>query len=101
MKTGIFRLREAHWFDIDQFTRDMSEKTFLKQIEDDYNRSLFDEHVTGTPTFYINEMRYTGATSVEGLLVPIKQADKDGRIVLPRKIGLRGMLGWLHRSINT
>src|SRR6266481_2364970 len=48
--------------DVDRFARDMSENAFLKQIEDDYNQSLFDEHVTGTPTFYINEVLYPGAT---------------------------------------
>ena len=32
----------------------MTENTFLPQIEAAYQRALFDEHVTGTPTFYIN-----------------------------------------------
>lgn len=84
--------------DLDRFTRDMSENTFLKQIETDYNRSLFDEHVTGTPTFYINEEQYTGATDFEDLLVAIKQADTEGRIQLPEKTGLRGILKRLHRD---
>lgn len=84
--------------DVDRFARDMSEHTFLKQIEADYNRSLFDEHVTGTPTFYINEGSYTGATDLESLLVAIKQADIEGRIQLPeRPAGIRGLLGKLHR----
>ena len=86
--------------DVDRFARDMAENTFLKQIEADYNRSLFDEHVTGTPTFYINEVRYTGATNVESLLLAIKQADTQGRIVLPEKTGLRGVLRRLHRGAN-
>ena len=86
--------------DVDKFARDMSENTFLKQIEADYNRSLFDEHVTGTPTFYINEMRYTGATEVESLLLAIKHADTEGRIVLPEKFGLRGVLERFHRGRN-
>jgi len=84
--------------DVDRFARDMSENTFLKQIEADYNRSLFDEHVTGTPTLYINEVRYTGAIDVESLLLAIKQADTEGRIVLPEKTGLRGVLRRLHRA---
>jgi protein-disulfide isomerase len=67
--------------DVDRFARDMSENTFLKQIEADYNRSLFDEHVTGTPTFYINEVRYNGSTNVESLLLAVKQADTEERIV--------------------
>ena len=84
--------------DVDRFARDMAENTFLKQIEADYNRSLFDEHVTGTPTFYINEVRYTGATNVESLLLAIKQADTQGLIVLPEKTGLRGVLRRLYRG---
>jgi formate-nitrite transporter family protein len=86
--------------DVDRFARDMSENTFLKQIEADYNRSVFDEHVTGTPTFYINDVRYTGASEVESLLTAITEADTEGRIVLPEKTGLRGVLGRLHVGRN-
>lgn len=87
--------------DVDRFERDMSENTFLKQVEADYNRSLFDEHVTGTPTFYINEGLYTGATDVESLLVAIKEADTEGRIRLTeRPGGLRGLLGKLRHRAN-
>ena len=85
---------------VDRFARDMSENAFLKQIEADYNLSVFDEHVTGTPTFYINDVRYTGATEVESLLIAIKHADTEGRIVLPEKTGLRGVLGRLHGGRN-
>ena len=84
--------------DVDRFDRDMSENTFLKQIEADYNQSLFDEHVTGTPTFYINEVRYTGATNLESLVDAIVQADIEGRIRLPEKPGgIRGVLSRVHR----
>lgn len=84
--------------DVERFSRDLSENTFLKQIEADYNRSLFDEHVTGTPTFYINEVLYTGATDAESLLDAIVDADPKGRIRLPEKPGgIRGVLGRLHR----
>lgn len=56
----------------------MSENTLRKEIEADYNRSLFDEHVTGTPTFYINEERYTGRpTSRACWLRSSKQTLKD------------------------
>ena len=92
--------RRIH-LDVERFARDLSANTFLKQIEADYNQSLFDEHVTGTPTFYINEGRYSGATDIESLLVAIKQADTEGRIQLPQKPGaLRGFLGKLHRRDN-
>jgi Protein-disulfide isomerase len=87
--------------DLDRFTHDMTANTFLKQIEANYERSLFDEHVTGTPTIYLNEIRYTGAMDLESLLLAIKQADKEGRIKWPEKAGgLRNVLGWLRRGVN-
>lgn len=62
-------------------------------------QGLFDEHVTGTPTFDINEVRYTGATDVEGLLRAIKQADSGCRMQLPeRASGMRGVLQRLRRG---
>lgn len=80
--------------DLERFTRDMAENAFLKRIEADYERSLNDEHVTGTPTIYINEVRYNGTTDVAGLLAAIKQADPDGRIKLPERArGVGGLLG--------
>jgi len=92
--------RRIH-LDVERFARDLSASTFLKQIEADYNLSLFDEHVTGTPTFYINEGRYTGATDLENLLVAIKQADTEGHIRLPQSPGaIRGFLDKLHRPGN-
>lgn len=87
--------------DGESFAHEMSANAFLKLIEADYNRSLFDEHVTGTPTFYINKVRYTGVASVESLLVAIKQADTEGRINLPERAGgIRGVLGRLRRGAN-
>jgi protein-disulfide isomerase len=85
--------------DSERFTRDMAENTFLKQLTADYQRSLFDEHVTGTPTLYINEVRYTGAADVESLLGAIKQADTEGRIRLPESAGrTRSLLNRLRRG---
>src|SRR5207245_11325664 len=86
--------------DVEGFTRDVAENTFLHQIEAEYQRALFDEHVTGTPTIYINEIRYTGATDLEGLLEAIKQADTEDRIRLPERHGLRSALGRLRRGAN-
>src|SRR6185503_19265181 len=87
--------------DLERFTHDLTANTFLKQIEANYERSLFDEHVTGTPTIYLNEIRYTGAMDLESLLLAIKQADKEGRIKWPEKAGgLRNVLGWLRRGVN-
>lgn len=87
--------------DVERFTRDLAENAFLKQIEADYQRSLFDEHVTGTPTIYINEIRYTGVTDLEGIFDAFKQGDKEGRIRWPdRAHGLRSVLGRLRRGAS-
>ena len=93
----LLRYARRIGLDGERFSRDMSENTFLKQIEIDYNRSLFDEHVTGTPTFYINEVAYTGAQDIESLMSAIKEADIEGRIVLPEKPGLHSVLARFHR----
>jgi protein-disulfide isomerase len=76
--------------DAGRFERDMAENTFLQQIQADYQRAIFDEHVTGTPTLYINEVRYNGGIDLESLLAAIKEADTQGRLRLPSK-GLRGI----------
>src|SRR6266542_6510218 len=85
----------------ERFAHDMKENTFLEQIEAGYQRSLFDEHVTGTPTIYLNDIRYTGSTDLEALLHAIKLADTEGRIQLPESVhGLRSVLSRLRRGAN-
>lgn len=86
--------------DVARFSRDMTEHTFRSQIDADYNRSLFDEHVTGTPTLYLNGLRYSGSTDSASLLVAIEQADTEKRIKLPQTYkGIRGLLDRLrHRE---
>ena len=79
--------------DVDRFSHDLSNHTFLKQIEADYQRSVFDEHITGTPTIYINSVRYTGSTDAQSMLVAIKNSDPQGRIQLPANVSrFRGLL---------
>ena len=95
----LLRYGKRIGLDVERFGRDMAENVFLNIVETDFNRSLFDEHVTGTPTFYINEVRYTGATDVESLLSAIKQADSEGRIKLPKLAsGMRGAFQRLRRG---
>ena len=72
---------------IERFTRDLAENVFLAKIQSAYEQSLFDEHVTGTPTIYLNEIRYTAATDVQSLLEAIKQSDTEGQIQLPERAG--------------
>jgi formate-nitrite transporter family protein len=87
--------------DVERFKREMADNVYLHQIEADYQRSLFDEHVTGTPTIYLNEILYTGATDLEGLMNAIKQADTEDRIRMPERAhNLRSLLGRLRRRPN-
>jgi protein-disulfide isomerase len=86
---------------LERFNHDMTEHSFLQQIEADYQRSLFDEHITGTPTIYLNDNPYSGATDLEGLLQAIKLSDTEGRIQLPETLhGLRSVLRRLRRGAN-
>jgi formate-nitrite transporter family protein len=85
--------------DVVRFERDMAENSFLKQVEADYQIALFDEHITGTPTLYVNGLRYTGPTDVDDLLHAIKEADTEGRILFPeRGTGFRRFLGRYRRG---
>jgi predicted DsbA family dithiol-disulfide isomerase len=97
----LSRFAKRIGLDVERFARDMAENSFLKEIEAEYQSALFDEHVTGTPTFYINEVRYTGATDVDSLLLTIKQADTEGRIRSPERAkGVRGLLDRLKRGVK-
>jgi formate-nitrite transporter family protein len=86
---------------LERFTSDMTRNSFLREIDANYQRSLFDEHITGTPTIYLNDIRYTGATDLESLLQAIKLSDTEDRIQLPESHhGLRSALSRLRRGAN-
>jgi len=72
---------------LESFTRDLREKVFFAKIQSAYEQNLFDEHVTGTPTIYLNEIRYTGASDVRSFLEAIKQSDPESQIQLPERAG--------------
>src|SRR5215831_4640505 len=82
--------------DMERFRSDLMENAFLKQLEMEYENALFDEHVTGTPTLYINEVRYTGGTDIQSMLTAIKEADTSGRITLPDS-----RLKWVLHSLKS
>jgi len=95
----LSRYAQRAGLNLERFNHDMSEHSFLQQIEADYQRSLFDEHVTGTPTLYLNDVRYTGPTDLDSFLHAIKLSDTQDRIQLP-ETGLRSLLSRLRRSTN-
>jgi protein-disulfide isomerase len=73
--------------DIERFRRELADNVFLPKVQSAYEQGLFDEHVTGTPTFYLNEIRYTGASDEQSLLYAIKQSDPEGRIQISERPG--------------
>jgi len=85
--------------DTDRFANDLTNHTFLKQIQSDYEVSLFDEHITGTPTVYLNGVLYTNGFDSENLLLAIKSADTEGVSNLPEhRTGLRHLLERLRQG---
>src|SRR6266403_4946094 len=83
----LIRYAKRAGLDIERLTHDLEGNVFLPKIQSAYEQSLFDEHVTGTPTLYFNEIRHTGATDVQSLLEAIKQNDPKGQIQLPERAG--------------
>jgi formate-nitrite transporter family protein len=95
----LIRYAKRIGLDVDRFSREMSENIFLSQILIVYQQSLFDERITGTPTLYLNEIRYTGATDLQTLLEAVKESDPEGRIRLPKKASrIRKVVGKLRRG---
>jgi len=95
----LSRYAQRAGLNLERFNHDMTEHSFLQQIEAEYQRSLFDEHVTGTPTLYLNDVRYTGPTDLDSFLHAIKLSNTQDRIQLP-ETGLRSLLSRLRRSTN-
>ena len=88
----LFRYAQRIGLDPERFTLDMAEPTLARKIEADYDRSLFDEHITGTPTFYINGLRWAGTVDVASLLAAIKAADTEGHLPKPQSpSGIRAL----------
>jgi protein-disulfide isomerase len=59
--------------DADRFGDDMSRHRYAEQIEDDLLGGV-QSGVPGTPTFFLNGMRYEGNPDKESLLIKIRQA---------------------------
>lgn len=52
--------------DLDRFDRDMAEHTYRAQVREDF-RSGIEDGVNGTPTIFINRVRYDGPREFETL----------------------------------
>jgi len=79
----LLRYARRIGLDIERFNADLLGNAFRDQIEVQYQSALFDEHITGTPTLFINEVRYTGSHDLQSMLAAIREADRSGSISLP------------------
>jgi protein-disulfide isomerase len=59
--------------DLERFGREMREHTHTGKVREDFTSGVR-SGVSGTPAFFINGVRYTGAADLDGLLAAIEEA---------------------------
>ncbi len=59
--------------DVAKFTRDLEEHTYAARVRTDFSSGVR-SGVNGTPTFFINGVRYNGAYDVRSLLEALREA---------------------------
>jgi formate-nitrite transporter family protein len=59
--------------DMDKFTSELEAGTYAERVQDDFKSGLYAGHVTGTPTLYVNDELFVGAT-FEPLMKAITEA---------------------------
>jgi protein-disulfide isomerase len=57
-----------------RFDREMAEHLYAARIQENYKRSLYAGGITGTPTFYINNLRHNDSMNLERMMAAIKRA---------------------------
>lgn len=62
--------------DMRRFQRDLMEDRYFDRIRDDMASGIW-SGVTGTPTFFINEIQYQGSRDVDSLLLAIQEAASE------------------------
>jgi len=76
LKDSDLRLySEKPSLDMDQFTKDMNSDEVAKKVETDIMGGI-KSGVNGTPTFFINNIRFDGPSELDSLLEAIDLADK-------------------------
>jgi protein-disulfide isomerase len=75
----IFGLARELGLDLRQFTNDLEEERLLKHVEEDFE-SAIKSGVDGTPTFFVNGIKYEGETTVDGLQAEIDEILEDDTI---------------------
>jgi NhaA family Na+:H+ antiporter len=68
----LLRHARAIGLDVDRFRRELEEHTYADRVREDFMSGVR-SGVNGTPTFYINGIRYDGAWDFESLLEAIEK----------------------------
>ncbi len=69
----LVRYAAAHGLDRERFTGDMSEHTYAPRVREDFMSGVR-SGVNGTPTFFINGVRYDDSWDAETLLAALQAA---------------------------
>jgi protein-disulfide isomerase len=60
--------------DAARFEREMDEHKYAPRIQQEFHEALYGGGITGTPTFYINEVRHNDTANLERMLAAIQRA---------------------------
>ena len=66
-RENILTYAEEIGLDMEQFRRDLEERTYQEKVQEDFNSGIR-SGVNGTPTFFLNGERYDGAWDTQSLL---------------------------------
>ncbi len=75
----IFSVARELGLDLRQFTNDMENDQLLKHVQQDFDSGI-KSGVDGTPTFFVNGIKYEGDTTVAGLQSEIEEILEDDNI---------------------
>jgi protein-disulfide isomerase len=60
--------------DMERYTREMTEGAYSSKVEEDIKSALYGDHVTGTPTLYLNGVLLSSIHGFDDLLAAVTEA---------------------------
>lgn len=60
--------------DMERYAREMAEGVYAGKVSKDFMAAAFGDHVTGTPTIYLNGVRRSDIRGFEGMLTAVTEA---------------------------
>lgn len=73
--TSLLQYAAHLGLDMDRFEREIAEHIYANRVREDFESGV-NSGVNGTPTFFINNIRYEGTCNLESLLAAIEQASQ-------------------------